>query len=144
MGKSVQNLINSGYFSDLSIEHLNLSDMELTSLDGVEKFKNLKHLDCRSNELTSLKGIEKLDKLERFSCRDNNLETLSGIEKLKSLRRLWFRENPCTQRYDIDGNDEVDLEEVIMKIQIEKHLKPGDDLRGAASISDTGLFDFKI
>lgn len=27
---------------------------------------------------------------------------------------------------------------------VEFHLEPGDDLRGAASIKDTGLFDFKI
>jgi Leucine-rich repeat (LRR) protein len=118
--------------------------MGLTSLDGIENWKDLTQLDCRSNELTSLKGVEALGKLKRFSCRNNNLESLEGIEKLSSLKKLWFRGNPCSHRYDAEGNDEIDLEEVLQKVNVELHLKHGDDLRGAASILDTGLFDFKI
>jgi hypothetical protein len=40
--------------------------------------------------------------------------------------------------------NDLDPQDIIKKIYIDLHLKPEDELRGAASISDTGLFDFTI
>ena len=195
MGKSVQDLIDSltfdKYVTDpLKIEVLNIDNKELTSLEGVSKFKNLTHLYCRQNKLVDLKGVEGLKKLEELDCTDNGtLKSLSGIEGLISLEDLYCGGNSLTSIEEVAGLtnlmrmrcDDNDLDNVesligvecltklnvfnyvnnkifkecgsltwtellekVKKKKLERHLKPADDLRGAASISDTGLFDFKM
>ena len=162
MGKSVQDLIDSGKIKiSKSIASLDVSGKELTSLKGVEGLTNLKRLECHRNKLTSLegieglvklevlicgynqitslKGIEGLTKLSVLFCNNNLLSSLEGIEGLKKLRETMFYSNPCDSKYKGMSN-----EEKVQKIKLESHLKDGDDLRGAASISDTGLFDFKM
>ena len=173
MGKSVQDLIDSGEIKNFTITtnsepfrldetvRLDLRWLKLESLNGIEKFENLdvlycsenlltslkgieklaklRTLYCSSNKLDSLEGIEKLVKLEKLYCSFNKLTSLDGVEKLINLKELYCYHNPCSSKYD-----GLSAQEIVKKVELESHLKDDDGLRGAASISDTGLFDFKI
>lgn len=168
MGKSVKDLFeqyrHDNQEGDLVFAdtELDLRNKDLDSLDGLEWFPDLNDLDCRNNNLINLDGIENCKKLERILLSNNKLQSLKGLEKLKEVWNLHvnnnnlndfegiedlknlsgshtnFTDNPCSGRYI--GLNIVQLRE---KVRIEKHLKPDDDRRGEASISDTGLFDFK-
>lgn len=163
MAKSIQDLINSEVFKDYNFkdESLICCDKQLTSLKGIEKFINLKRFYCINNQLTSLEGIEHLHNLEELYCRTNQIVSLKGIENLKKLTTLDCRDNSLTSLVGIenlenlavlrDGNNPcypkyrgLTLQETVAEVYIEAHLKHNDELRGAASIMDTGLFDFKV
>lgn len=145
MGKSVQDLINSGEIKQrigeddfAQIITLDLTDMGLTSLKGIEHFINLSNFICFKNKLTSIEEVSSIKYIRILDCRKNSLNTLKGIENL-GLMLFMFDGNPCERKYKNLSTDEIQE-----KIKLEKHLKAGDERRGAASISDTGLFDFKI
>ena len=103
------------------ITELNCSYNQLTSLDGIEKLRNLEILYCYYNHLTSLRGIENLRNLEviwcyynqltsleeienlrnlkELYCSNNQLTSLEGIENLNNLKELWCRNNNFTKEY---------------------------------------------
>ena len=161
MGRSVQDLIDGLKINiDLSATEIRIPGKNLTSLKGIEKFTKLKGFECSynlletlegieklvdlevlycdNNKLTSLKGIENLIKLTKLRCEKNKLVSLEGIENLTNLTGLVCYDNLLNAKYD-----GLRDQELVQKIKLESHLKQNDDLRGAASISDTGLFDFK-
>lgn len=71
----------------LSIEKLNLSDRNLTSVKGLEHFKNLKELNLSNNNLTDSSFLEELNKLEELNLNYNQLKELKiNSPKLKSLK----------------------------------------------------------
>lgn len=70
----------------LSVTHLDLSGLNLTSLSGLELFPNLQSLDCSNNQLTAL-DLSGNPALEHVNCAFNRLTTLdlSQNHKLISL-----------------------------------------------------------
>ncbi|AWI26675.1 DUF7619 domain-containing protein [Flavobacterium pallidum] len=71
----------------LAVAGLNLFNVGLTSLGGIEYFTNLKMLDCSTNNLTSL-NIGMLSNLQRLYCNNNALGQidLNGLGNLLLLR----------------------------------------------------------
>jgi len=73
-------------------EQLNLtvfdcSDMNLTSLKGIENLINLTYLSCYDNNITDLKPIYRLDKLE-YLYTDIKFETIKQLKlDIKTQRR---------------------------------------------------------
>ena len=59
------------YISRLNLQYVHL----ITSLSGIEKFKNLKYLNCNFNKLTTL-NLAGLNKLEELICSNNLLTNL--------------------------------------------------------------------
>lgn len=88
---------------DYSITHLNLSSCNLTSLEGIEKFKNLKRLSVYENMLISLEGIEHLKHLESLFCSYNRIEDINPLKGLKSLEALYCYSNNITSLKDIES-----------------------------------------
>jgi len=76
-------------------EQLNLtvfdcSDMNLTSLKGIENLINLTYLSCYDNNITDLKLIYRLDKLDKLST-DIKYETIKQLKNdIKIQRRNEF------------------------------------------------------
>ena len=78
--------------SDVStLESLNVSFSNLTSLSGIEHFTSLKDLLCSQNQLTSL-DISKNIKLESLHCDKNQLVSLN-VSNNVALMDLWCRDN---------------------------------------------------
>ena len=83
--------------SDLEkVTRLDLFDIQLTDLEGLEKLTRLTELGLGSNQLTDLKGLEKLTKLETLYLEDNQLTSVKGLEKLMKLTRLDLVNNQLT------------------------------------------------
>jgi len=77
--------ISLGYESDL-IETINCYNMGITSLKGIEWFRNLKELNCQSNQLSSF-DVTNCSKLVDLRCGYNQLTNLDvhGLSELKIL-----------------------------------------------------------
>lgn len=67
----------------------NCSKFNISSLSGIEKFKNLKYLQCTDNNIVDLSGIENLSALEELHCHNNALVSLPSFDKLVNL--VYFR-----------------------------------------------------
>lgn len=70
-----------------SIVELNLNNNSLTSLAGIDAFKNLTVLECEGNKLTTL-DLSEFSNLQQLNCVDNQLTSLdlSYCPKLTNLR----------------------------------------------------------
>ncbi len=112
---------------------------EIESLEGIEHLTNLQFLKCNGNRIKSLVPLKNLSKLTELQCYNNKLESLEGIENLTELEVLMFSDNPCKSKYLGLGTQEI-----VERVKLESCLEQDNDLRGVASIMDTGLFDFKM
>jgi Leucine-rich repeat (LRR) protein len=70
----------------LEVSSLNLRDLKLYSLVGIQSFKNLKSLNCNDNLLRSL-NVTGLTNLEDLDCSFNEIVSLNvtGLTNLKEL-----------------------------------------------------------
>ena len=132
----ISSLKDASFLENLIV--LDLTYNRLENLEGIENFKNLTSLYLAGNSLKSLNGIEHLKNLRMLSVTDNKLDSIEEILSLDSLQTIWFGGNKFADKYGDSSKADT------LKVQLyrELHLRPNDDLRGAASIMDTGLFDF--
>jgi Leucine-rich repeat (LRR) protein len=77
---------------------VDLSGQQLTTLpDSVLSQTDITVLNISNNQLTSLDGIGKLTKLEKLNVENNRLETVpADIEQLKNLKEADFSNNRLT------------------------------------------------
>lgn len=106
--------------------------------------------ECSMNEFDvenckSLKVLPKLPDLIKYVWLKN-----SGIEKFADdfdfnldILNCDFSNTPIGDKYNLETLTYKENETHFDKLKVLVHLEPGNDLRGAASIMDTGLFDFK-
>ena len=73
----------------------------LTSLRGIELFKDLTSLSCDYNNLTSL-DLSSNTGLERLSCHHNNLTEIK-LDGLSKLKELYFGYNNALKKIDISS-----------------------------------------
>jgi hypothetical protein len=69
----------------LAVVELDLSGMQITSLDGIEELANLVSLDLRENQIQDISPLSHLMKLESLDLRDNRLTDLSPLAGLSRL-----------------------------------------------------------
>lgn len=141
-GRNIYNLFKDGDLLLDKAEHMKnlyLRHKKLTSLDGIELFTNLEQVYLENNKVKSLEPLRNCKKLVAINCENNSLGSLEGIEELDLAVLNFIEGNPKLKEYR-----RMTPEEIKTKLLVKKHLKPEDDLRGSASIMDTGLFDFKI
>lgn len=109
-----------------AVEDIDVEDMGIYRLDGLEFFPNLDRLYCNNNRLTSL-NITKCKGLRMLSCRNNRLKSLDvsknvnleylycchnslkslKLGKNKSLETLYCYDNGSLKRIDIGGCSEM-------------------------------------
>lgn len=76
------------------LTYLNVTNNNITSLQGIENFINLRNLECSSNLLTSL-DASSLSNLIFLSCNNNYINSLN-ITNLNYLERLTCDSNQLT------------------------------------------------
>lgn len=84
---------------------LDVSDFQITSVEGIASFSNIISLYCSNNQITSI-DISQNSNLEHFGCSYNSLNELDVSQNL-NLRFLGFSFNQVT---DIDLSMNVLLE----------------------------------
>ena len=67
---------------------------QITSLNGLVNSTNLIKLDCSKNEITSFDGLENLTKLTELFCYNNQLTSLNGLRNLRHKTYILYYNNP--------------------------------------------------
>lgn len=75
---------------------LDVSDNNLTSLDGIVGLANLKTLNAGKNRITEIKQLENLWNLKKLELYSNQLKNLNGIQNLTKLTYLNLSDNQLT------------------------------------------------
>ncbi|MGL5548406.1 MAG: hypothetical protein ACRDD4_01690, partial [Culicoidibacterales bacterium] len=76
---------------------LNISNANISALDGIESCKNLRFLAASQNQLTSLAPLKELTALEVVSVWGNQLTSLAVLEKLPNLTQVYAFDNPLEE-----------------------------------------------
>jgi len=79
---------------------LDVSDNNITSIDGIENFINLFSFKCNTNYLTSLNGIQSLTSLSTLECHTNQLSNINETQNLINLDSI-----DCSYNYAITSVD---------------------------------------
>ncbi len=98
---SIQELINSGKMPAVDGYYLDLTNQNITSLEGTENIpghENIRTLDLTNNKLRSIPGkIKGLENLENLYLITNKLSSIPGkIKGLKNLKYLNLDDNKIT------------------------------------------------
>ena len=87
---------------------IDVFDKGITSLIGIERFKNITGLNCARNQILSF-NLDNNIKLEFLKCGVNPLSEIN-LEKNKALKRLDVRTTNIT---DLDLSSNINLERII-------------------------------
>lgn len=108
----------------------------ISSLKGIELFKNLDFLNCEGNYLTEL-DVSKNTKLSTLGCSNNNISSLN-LKKNKKLTYLFCNGNPLT---------EVDISNcpmLIMAYRTGEKYKEGTSIGYFVGDDMWGIAEYKI
>jgi Secretion system C-terminal sorting domain len=78
----------------LEVVFLDVSNKEISSLEGIGNFKNLERLYCLQNEIITL-NLQELSNLTFVSCGTNQLSSLN-IQELENLEYVYCNNNLLT------------------------------------------------
>lgn len=77
----------------INIKMLYLSGVFVTSIEHLDKCKNLEYLDLSNNEIKKICGLESLIKLKHLDLSFNSISKLKNLDNLVNLRCLKLRGN---------------------------------------------------
>ena len=80
---------------------LNLNNRNITSLTGIQAFKNITELRCDDNQLKNLPDLSTLTELTLLSVNKNLLTALPGLSAFTRLKRLWCASNQLSSLPDL-------------------------------------------
>lgn len=107
--RTVNDIIQERKITDFSKEIIDISNQNLNSLEGIERFEKLKSLYCDYNNLKSLKGIENLNNLKILYIRNNQITSLKEIKNLNNLRDIFCHKNKIEDFSYLAGNDNFEF-----------------------------------
>lgn len=90
---------------------INCSNLNISSIEGIQYFINVKSINAYDNQLTSLPDLTNLTQLDNFQVQRNQITALPPLSHLSKLRLLFIYENQLTSIPDLSGC--VLLEELI-------------------------------
>ena len=73
-----------------NIRSLDLSNKELTSIDGIEIFENLFDLDLSNNNIKDISPIKKLKSLYMINLSNNNIKDVTFFKELTEEKSMWY------------------------------------------------------
>jgi len=79
-----------------NLESLKLSYNRLTNVDGLNKLKNLRGLDLSHNKITWIDGLSELSELEWLYMYNNRMNRIEGLDKFRKLKWLFLDGNPLS------------------------------------------------
>lgn len=84
---------------------LNINDMQITNISGIENFTNLEILNMQNNNVEDIKALSTLSNLRILNLNNNKLnnESLKNVENLRKLEQLGIANNNLTEITSIQG-----------------------------------------
>jgi Leucine-rich repeat (LRR) protein len=79
-----------------NLVELKAENKGISSLDGLENFKNLRVLYLNYNKISDLKPLEELTNLNTLYISDNEIKDLEAIVRLTNLKNLYIPRNQIT------------------------------------------------
>ncbi|MFX1279475.1 MAG: leucine-rich repeat domain-containing protein [Promethearchaeota archaeon] len=76
-----------------NVKNLDLSNNQISELDGIERFPHLNVLKLNNNKLVNIDGIGSLKYLEKLFLRNNQLCDITNLNKLYNLKHLDLSHN---------------------------------------------------
>lgn len=111
------------------VNDLDLSNNQISNLNGIEKFSNIRVLKLNNNEITKVKGLENLSGLEKLSLRNNRITEISGLKNLTNLKYIDLSNNPTLTEIPEVLNDLPSLEMIkLWNCNIKKYSKSTDKI----------------
>lgn len=86
-----------------SLRVLELSQGQLSSLNGIEVLAGLQELNLSSNQIDQLLPLGTLKKLRTLSLLDNPLQNFTGLQELNSLQELSLDGNNILSDYELNS-----------------------------------------
>ena len=98
------------YFPDKkSIKSLNLSNLNLKSLDFIFEFRGLENLNLENNNISNLNQLHYLFHLKRLNLSNNNLESLKDLDKCLNLEVLFIDNNNISNIAELKSLGELKI-----------------------------------
>ena len=94
-------------------QELELNQMGIKSIEGIQVFRNLEHLWLEGNQLTDVTALEKLTQLTYLSLHNNKLTDVKGLENFTKLEYLELGNNPDLTKAQI-----AELQKALPKCEI--------------------------
>jgi LPXTG-motif cell wall-anchored protein len=86
--------VNHDYLTELpNLEYLSLNDTGVSSLPDLSSL-SLNHLELSHNNLTSIEFLENLNSLQSLDISNNEISTIDGLSNLENLNDLRIENNP--------------------------------------------------
>jgi hypothetical protein len=76
------------------VNEVDLSNNQISDLNGIEKFSNIKILRLNNNQITKVKGLENLKRLEMLFLRNNRITKFESLDNLINLKHIDLSNNP--------------------------------------------------
>jgi len=83
-------------------EELNLGDLQIIEIKGLEVLINLHYLYLRNNQITEIKGLNTLINLQKLSLGNNQITEIKGLASLTNLQELYLYRNQITEIKGLD------------------------------------------
>lgn len=103
---TIKDIINT---IDINIKNLDITNKNISSLDGIDLLPNLETIIIDSNPITSLLPLHFLPKLRVIIASKCLLTSLDGIENLKNLQSLYVDNNNIKSLKPILGLKKLSL-----------------------------------
>ncbi|MBO4722645.1 MAG: leucine-rich repeat domain-containing protein, partial [Muribaculaceae bacterium] len=84
--------------------YLNISDLNISSLEGLSQFANLKELRCNNNNLTNLYDVP--TSIQTLNCSNNKITSFNYLQNCSSLKTLNCSNNQISSLNNLPTNIE--------------------------------------
>jgi internalin A len=82
------------------LEKLDLSNNQITKIEGLDKLVNISKLSINRNKITKIEGLDKLVNIKHLYLSDNKITKIEGLDKLVNIISLYLDSNDI---YEIEG-----------------------------------------
>lgn len=94
-----------------AIQILNCTHRGITSLRGIEQFKDLRVLNVSNNKLTTIDPVAKLSRLSSLEVSNNKLTNLDALAELKHLKKVDASNNQIS---DISALENTNIKQLYL------------------------------
>ncbi len=114
-----ETIIESEIHQSSSLVHLECTNADISSLNGLARFSALVNLNLSNNRIKSLEPLRRLTSLEFLRIENNNVDDPTPALRIGSLLEVDFRGN-TTLRCPIESNVRSSLH-----LELPRHCKSG-------------------
>lgn len=85
------------------LKELDLSNNQITKIEGLEELQQLQSLHLNSNQISKIKGLEQNENLKLLNVISNQISKIEGLEQNENLEILFLDSNKISNIEGIDN-----------------------------------------